>query len=109
MLHPVRFRQQSFISTNCVITGKLNILFHTVQRFCRIGSAPDIMQVFTGRPACQIIRDFPDLCLTHAVNQKIGAALRQNGWQQFVFPIIIMGKTPQACFNAANYDRYVRP
>ena len=67
------------------------------------------MQVFTGRPAGQIIRYFPDLGFPHAAHQKIRAAFRQDRGQQLIFPVVVMGKAAQARFNAANDDRDIRP
>ena len=67
------------------------------------------MQIFAGSAAGQIIRNLFDGLLPHAAHQQIGAAFGQNGRENLIFPIIIVGKTAQTGFDASDNDRQFRP
>ena len=45
---------------------------------------------------------------SHSVGQEISSAGNQNGRHKAVFPIIIMGNSPQRCLNTADDNRNLR-
>ena len=57
----------------------------------------------------QLLSDGKNGLFAHSIGNDISGTITKDTLTQTVFPIVIMGKTPQTCFNAANDDRDIRP
>ena len=58
-------------------------------------------QAADGNSACQCIRNLPNGPLPHSVGDEIRAAVQEEGTFQAVRPVIVVGQSPEACFDAA--------
>ena len=82
------------------------IFIHPLKRMRHVAGAVYIGDLFRRKAACKRIRNFDDLPFSHAVNEEIRTGIRKDAAAHLIIPIIIVGKTPEARFNAANDDRH---
>ena len=88
---------------------KRQIIIDAIEIRHAIASAADVLNRVHADAPMQLRRDFQDLTLPHAVNQKVGAAVHQDGAAHAVRPVIVMRQTPKTRLDAADDDRDAGP
>ena len=80
---------------------------HTFQGPGLVHGAPDISDIGDGKAAVQGLRHFHDAALAHAVQQQVRLGIQQQGTLQAVRPVVVVGQSAEAGFNAAHDDGLV--
>ena len=55
-------------------------------------------------PVVERVGNFNDGALAHAVDEKVGLRVEQNGALELIGPVVVMREPPKACLNAADDD-----
>ena len=66
---------------------------------------PHLPDILSGR---QPVNNLNRLQLAHAKTEQVSLCIHQNARVYRIIPVVIMGKPPQGCFQAANDDRHIR-
>ena len=102
ILLPGRLGIRLFVPADLGIIRTLDTAPRGVFRLGEVARATDAGDLPDGNAVCQLLCQFRDLMLAHAVHEQVCAAVHQNGRADGVVPVVIVGEPPQGRLQTAN-------
>ena len=69
-----------------------------------VGDAAELAEVFDRGAAGELVGDFDDRALAHAVDEEVALGVEDDRAADFVAPVIVVGESAEAGFDAAGDD-----
>ena len=92
------------IRTQVVKGGEKVVVVDLVQRVGLVDRPADPGDLVDGKTGVQGLRHLHDGLFAHAVEDEVGAGVKQDGALEGVRPVVVVGKAAQARLDAAQHD-----